>query len=110
MDVQLAILCGLTFVIHLIGTLAYAVRIAGVRTRRIAVSFALFNFFGSLLIAVGLFFALLGSARVAAQADPQILRILLNSNRFAVRYDPAKWSPIEVEGGGNEGGFASDPE
>jgi hypothetical protein len=42
-DVQLAILCVLTFVIHLISTLAYAVRIAGVRTRRIAVSFALFN-------------------------------------------------------------------
>jgi hypothetical protein len=43
MDWQLAALCGLTFVIHLIGTLAYAARIAGVRTRRIAVSFALFN-------------------------------------------------------------------
>lgn len=43
MDVQLFILCVLTFVIHLIGALAYAVRIAGVRTRRIAVSFALFN-------------------------------------------------------------------
>jgi hypothetical protein len=43
MDAQLVILCALTFVIHLIGTLAYAVRIAGVRTRRIAVSFALFN-------------------------------------------------------------------
>lgn len=43
MDAQLIILCLLTFVIHLIGTLAYAVRIAGVRTGRIAVSFALFN-------------------------------------------------------------------
>ena len=43
MDWQLAALCGLTFVIQFIGTLAYAVRIAGVRTRRIAVSFALFN-------------------------------------------------------------------
>jgi hypothetical protein len=43
MDFQLAALCILTFVIHVIGTLAYAVRIAGVRTRRIAVSFALFN-------------------------------------------------------------------
>lgn len=43
MDIQLAIICALTFVIHLIGTLAYSVRIAGVRTRRIAVSFALFN-------------------------------------------------------------------
>ena len=43
MDIQLLILCGLTFVIHLIGTLAYSVRIAGVRTRRIAVSLALFS-------------------------------------------------------------------
>jgi hypothetical protein len=32
MDINLAIICGLTFVIHLIGTLAYAARIAGVRT------------------------------------------------------------------------------
>lgn len=43
MDANLAIICLLTFIIHLIGTLAYAVRIAGVRTRRIAVSLALFN-------------------------------------------------------------------
>ena len=43
MDLQLMGLCALTFVIHLIGALAYAARIAGVRTRRIAVSFALFN-------------------------------------------------------------------
>src|SRR5262245_11737299 len=43
MDIQLAIVCALTFIIRLIGTLAYSVRIAGVRTRRIAVSFALFN-------------------------------------------------------------------
>jgi hypothetical protein len=43
MDTQLLVICFLTFVIHLVGTLAYSVRIAGVRTRRIAVSFALFN-------------------------------------------------------------------
>lgn len=43
MDTQLWLICSLTFVIHLIGTLAYSVRIAGVRTRRIAVSFALFS-------------------------------------------------------------------
>lgn len=43
MDWGLLGLCALTFIIQLIGTLAYAVRIAGVRTRRIAVSFALFN-------------------------------------------------------------------
>jgi hypothetical protein len=43
MDPQLVFLCLLTFIIHLVGTLAYSIRIAGVRTRRIAVSFALFN-------------------------------------------------------------------
>ena len=43
MDSNLLIICGLTFVIHLIGTLAYAVRIAGTRTRRIALSLSLFN-------------------------------------------------------------------
>ncbi len=43
MDRQLLLLCFLTFVIHLIGTLAFSVRIAGVRTRRIAVSLALFS-------------------------------------------------------------------
>ena len=43
MDPQLAVICALAFVNHLVGTLAYAVRIAGGGTRRIAVSFALFN-------------------------------------------------------------------
>lgn len=43
MDQQLFIICFLTFAINLIGTLAYAARIAGVRTKKIAVSFALFN-------------------------------------------------------------------
>jgi hypothetical protein len=36
-------ICLLTLVIHLIGALAYAARIAGVRTSKIALSFALFN-------------------------------------------------------------------
>jgi hypothetical protein len=43
MDKQLLLICFLTFVIHLIGTLAFSVRIAGVRTKRIAVSLALFS-------------------------------------------------------------------
>lgn len=43
LDRQLLFICFLTFVIHLIGTLAYSVRIAGIRTRRIAVSLALFS-------------------------------------------------------------------
>src|SRR6188508_2311142 len=42
-DAQLLLICLLTAGINLIGTLAYAARIAGVRTRRIAMSFALFN-------------------------------------------------------------------
>src|SRR5215204_4035936 len=43
MDAQLAMLFALTFVINLVGSLAYSVRIAGVRTGRIALSFSLFN-------------------------------------------------------------------
>lgn len=43
MDGQLLAICVLAGLIHLAGTLAYGARIAGVRTRRIAVSFALFN-------------------------------------------------------------------
>jgi hypothetical protein len=43
MDAQLLTICLLTAGINLIGTLAYAARIAGIRTRRIAMSFALFN-------------------------------------------------------------------
>jgi hypothetical protein len=42
-DGQLAVLLALTFLINLIGSLAYSVRIAGVRTGRIALSFSLFN-------------------------------------------------------------------
>ena len=43
MDKQLLLICALTFIIHIIGTLAYSVRIAGIRTRRIAVALALFS-------------------------------------------------------------------
>src|SRR4030095_5765290 len=43
MDTNLAVICGLTFVIHLIGTLAYAARIAGIRTGHVATALTLFN-------------------------------------------------------------------
>lgn len=43
MDTELLLICALTALINLIGALAYAARIAGVRTGRIALSFALFN-------------------------------------------------------------------
>ena len=42
-DLPLLTILLLTGFINLIGALAYAARIAGVRTRRIAMSFALFN-------------------------------------------------------------------
>ena len=40
---QIAVVLALTFLINLITTLSYSVRIVGIRTGRIAVSFALFN-------------------------------------------------------------------
>lgn len=43
MDNELILICALTAVINLFGALAYAARIAGVRTGRIALFFALFN-------------------------------------------------------------------
>ncbi|WP_027078040.1 lipid II flippase Amj family protein [Maribacter antarcticus] len=43
MTIQIIIVLLLTFIIHLISTLSYSVRIVGTRTRKIAVSFALFN-------------------------------------------------------------------
>ena len=43
MDLQLLMICLFTLVIHLIGTLGFSVRIAAVRTRKIALAFALFN-------------------------------------------------------------------
>ncbi|MEM5493948.1 lipid II flippase Amj family protein [Hoeflea sp. AS16] len=43
MDTQLFAIIILTFVIHLVGTLAFAFRIAGIRTGHIAIAFSLFN-------------------------------------------------------------------
>src|SRR5205085_1233121 len=43
MTTQVIIVLILTFVINLITTLSYSVRIVGIRTGRIAISFALFN-------------------------------------------------------------------
>jgi type IV secretory pathway TrbD component len=51
---------------------------------------AMFNFFGSLLGGLLMFAGLFVAARWATAADPQLLRILLNSARFKVQYDPAK--------------------
>ncbi len=43
MTIQILIVLVFTLVIHIISTLSYSVRIVGIRTRKIAISFALFN-------------------------------------------------------------------
>lgn len=43
LDIRIILVIILTFIITLIGTLAYSVRLVGVRTGKIAISFALFN-------------------------------------------------------------------
>ena len=43
MDIQIIIVLVLNFIISLIGTLAYSTRLVGVRTGKIAVTFAVFN-------------------------------------------------------------------
>ncbi len=45
MSIQITIVLVLTFIISMIGTLGYSVRIVGVKTGRIAISFAVFNIF-----------------------------------------------------------------
>jgi len=58
---------------------------------------ATFNFFGSLLGAIAMFIALFVFARWATLTDPQILRILLNSSKFRLRYDPAKRADFDLQ-------------
>lgn len=55
----------------------------------LVVSFVLFHLTEALVPAVVLFGVLWAFARAATQTDPQILRILINSNHFGTRYDPA---------------------
>ena len=45
MTIQVYIVIALTFVISMIGTLAYSVRVVGIKTGRIAIAFSVFNVF-----------------------------------------------------------------
>ena len=58
---------------------------------------ATFNLFYSFLAGLLMFGSLYGFAFWATKRDPQMLRILLSSRRFARRYDPAKHRPVVVE-------------
>jgi type IV secretory pathway TrbD component len=51
-------------------------------------SFVLFHLTEALLSSVVVFGVLWVLARAITQADPQLLRVLLTSNRFDARYDP----------------------
>ena len=51
---------------------------------------ATFNFFASLTSGLAMFVALYVFARWATAADPEMLRIVLNSAKFRPYYDPLK--------------------
>ena len=53
------------------------------------VAFLLFQLSDTILPPAALFGVLMLGARGLTQADPQLMRILLNSTRFQARYDPA---------------------
>ncbi len=57
---------------------------------------ATFNFFGSLAAAALMYLALYAAARWVTSKDPEMLRILLNSSRFKVRYDPGRFEPVRI--------------
>jgi len=58
---------------------------------------ATFNLFGSLLGGMFMFLSLYLFARWATVTDSQVLRILLNSSKFKVRYDPAQRAEFTLQ-------------
>lgn len=56
----------------------------------------IFNLFGSLLGGLLIFGVGVLAGRYATQKDPQIIRILLASQRFKTQYDPLKFSDEPV--------------
>ena len=56
----------------------------------------IFNLVHSLAGGVLLFVVGLIAAQRATKYDAEILRILLNSAKFKLRYDPMKWEPLEI--------------
>ena len=59
---------------------------------------ATFNFLSTLIGGIVMFVLLYCVLRRLTTKDPQMLRILVNSSRFKVRYDPAKRVPYHVKG------------
>jgi type IV secretory pathway TrbD component len=59
----------------------------------VTVCFGLFVVSNALLPSLLLFIILWAGVRYVENTDPQLLRIMLNSRKVAVRYDPAKLQP-----------------
>ncbi len=55
-----------------------------------------FNLLHSLMGGILLFIVSLIAAQQATKYDTEILRVLLNSAKFRLRYDPMKWQPTEI--------------
>ena len=55
-----------------------------------------FNLLHSLVGGILLFVVGLIAAQRATKYDTEILRVLLNSAKFRLRYDPMKWEPMEI--------------
>jgi len=55
-----------------------------------------FNLLHSLVGGILLFIVALIAAQQATKYDTEILRVLLNSAKFKLRYDPMKWEPTEI--------------
>lgn len=58
---------------------------------------ATFNLLNSLLGGLLIFALLYLLARWATQTDPQILRLLLTAARVRTKYDPMKFTAVEIQ-------------
>jgi len=57
---------------------------------------ATFNLLATLFGGILMFLTLYLGARWATAADPQMLRLILNSPKLRTQYDPAKLAPVAV--------------
>jgi type IV secretory pathway VirB3-like protein len=69
----------------------------------LVVSIAIFELSGALVPAFVFFIPLFFGLRIITRVDPKLLRIVLTSERFAARYDPAKSDSNGEEEEGHDG-------
>jgi type IV secretory pathway VirB3-like protein len=75
--------------------------ILGIERRRFflaaIIGAATFNFSASVLVGISMFVVLFIFFRQTSAADPELLRIILNSSRLRRQYDPAKRTDHRIE-------------